>query len=507
MQIYRDQDADLSYLENRRIAVIGYGNQGRSQALNLRDSGLQVVIGNQDDGYAKVAEEDGFEVLSISQAVSSSQVVMLLIPDEVMPAIFQQHIQPHLHTGDVLVFASGYNVAFELLLPPPDVDIVLVAPRMIGTGVRDLYLQGRGFPSFIGVSQDFSGQAQQIALALAKGIGSTRYGAVQVTFRQEAELDLFTEQCFGPAFGSVLTSAVDLLLEQGYPPAAVLLELYMSGELAYTFQKMAEMGIIEQSSLHSRTSQYGSLTRGMRFLTPETRQRMLEGLEEIRSGDFAREWQAEQAAGTPTLDTVKAAARSMPLHQLEQELLQATGALTHLDSPPTVESPPLSTQPIAPNQTSYPQKTERKRFGLRAKQQPTAKASDRELDERELHQVLEVFLRDCRTDQRLLEFSQERQICFHYQLSSPEIEFYMQFENGLIETAFVPPPVEAQVLLLMEASVMDGVFTRRINPMRAALSGQMRFQGDARRALSSQSIQDDLCRLYTAARSRIDDGK
>jgi ketol-acid reductoisomerase len=323
MRVYHDQDADSHILEGRRIAVIGYGNQGRAQALNLRDSGLDVIVGNREDDYAARAREDGFRVLSIEQATAEADVVMLLIPDEITPAVFEEEVAPHLSEGSVLVFASGYNIAFDFIAPPPFVDVVLVAPRMIGAGVRELYLSGRGFPSFIGVAQDRSGQAREIALALAKSISSTRFGVVEVTFAQEAELDLFTEQCFAPAFGRVLTTAVDILLEEEYPPEAVLLELYMSGELSYTLGKMAELGAIEQSALHSPTSQYGSMSRGMRFALPELRDRMREGLEEIRSGRFAREWAAEQTAGYPMLEMLREAARSLPLHRLEQELRQA----------------------------------------------------------------------------------------------------------------------------------------------------------------------------------------
>jgi len=326
MRVYHDGDADLSLIAGRQIAAIGYGNQGRAQALNLRDSGLEVVVGNRDDTYAVRAREDGFAVLPIAQAAEGAGVVMMFVPDEVTPAVFERQIAPHLAEGDVLVFASGYNVAFDLIVLPPFVDVVLVAPRMVGTGVRELYLAGRGFPSFVGVAQDHSGGARGIALALAKGIGSTRAGVVEVTFAQEAELDLFTEQCFGPAFGQVLMTAVHLLLEEGYPPEAVLLELYMSGELAYTLSKMAELGTIEQSALHSRTSQYGSMSRGMRFVLPELWAKMREGLEEIRSGKFAQEWAAEQAAGCPALERLREAARSLPLYRLEQELRQALSA-------------------------------------------------------------------------------------------------------------------------------------------------------------------------------------
>ena len=325
MHALSGQDADLGILEGKRIAVIGYGNQGRAQALNLRDSGLDVIIGNRDDDYARRAREDGFSPLAIEGAAAEGDVVMLLIPDELMPAVYEREIAPHLAEGNVLVFASGYNVAFEFIAPPPRLDVILVAPRMIGAGVRDLYREGRAFPSFIGVAQDHSGRAGDIALALARSIGSTGPGVIEVTFAQEAELDLFTEQCFGPAFGQVLVNAVDLLLDEGYPPAAVLLELYMSGELAYTRGKIAELGLIEQTALHSQTSQYGSMSRGMRFIVPELRGKMREGLDEIRSGKFAREWAAEQEAGAPLLKMLRAAARSLPLYQVEREVRRALG--------------------------------------------------------------------------------------------------------------------------------------------------------------------------------------
>ena len=323
MRLLHDEDADLGLLSSKAIAVIGYGNQGRAQALNLRDSGLDVIIGNRADAYAARAKADRFAVHPIATAASLADVVLLLIPDEIMPAVFRDEIAPRLRQKAVLVFASGYTVAFGLLEPPPRVDTVLVAPRMIGAGVRDLYVEDRGFPAFVGVAQDYSGHARAYALALAKGIGATRMGVAEVTFAQEAELDLFTEQCFGPAFGSVLTSSINLLLDQGYPPEAVLLELYMSGEFAYTLGKIAEMGLVEQAALHSTTSQYGSMSRGLRFQLPELRAKLREGLDEIRTGAFAQEWTEEQAQGSPTLEVLREAAREMPLHALEQELREA----------------------------------------------------------------------------------------------------------------------------------------------------------------------------------------
>ena len=202
--LYRDEDADLAHLEGL-VAVIGYGNQGRAQALNLKESGVDVVIGTIRDESWNAAKADDFEVLDIQSAVERAHIVLLLIPDEVQPSVFKESILPALTPDKVLCFASGYNITFGMIEPPDNVDVVLVAPRMIGVGVRQAYLEGRGFYAFIAVHNDESGQARQVALAIAKGIGATKSGGavLEVTFRQEAELDLFNEQCFGPAFGQV----------------------------------------------------------------------------------------------------------------------------------------------------------------------------------------------------------------------------------------------------------------------------------------------------------------
>jgi ketol-acid reductoisomerase len=512
MRVYRDDDADLTLLRDRRIAVIGYGNQGRAQALNLRDSGLQVIIGNRADEYAARAREDGFSPLPIARAATEGDVVMLLIPDEVMPEVFRADIAPYLSEGKALVFASAYNVAFEQIVPPPTVDVILVAPRMIGAGVRDLYrhsdpilMGGAGFPSFIGVAQDRSSRAQALALALAKGIGSTRMGVVQVTFRQEAELDLFTEQCFGPAFGHVLTSAVGLLLEEGYPPEAVLLELYMSGELSYTMQKIAELGLIEQSALHSRTSQYGSMSRGMRFMLPELRIKLREGLDDIRSGRFVEEWAAEKAAGCPTLEALREAARSLPLYQLERELRQALGS-----GPATARPTPERKAPsLRPGYTQS-----RKSFVARAaawlrglgkgRKAPSNDGTlDAPLRADQVTPLLHAFLARAVEDPALRRFAQSNAITTHYLLTGPEREFYLRFEKGAVTGELGPPPAPAEVLIQAEAEVLDGMLIGRINAMRAAMTGKLVFSGDTRLAIGIQHIQGDLCRLYRQARKDI----
>jgi ketol-acid reductoisomerase len=319
-RIYHDRDADLNYLKDKKIAIIGYGNQGRAQALNLRDSGLEVIVGTLPDISWEQAKADGVTVGGIREAASQGDIIMLLIPDEVMPEVFGQQILPELRDNKVLDFASGYNIAFGLIKPPPFVDVILLAPRMIGVGVRDLYLKGEGFPSFIAVEQDYSGQARDILLALAKGIGSTKAGVIEVTFAQEAEMDLFTEQAVGAIMSAAIQTAIEIEIEAGYPPEAVLLELYMSGEMGIVFNQIVEKGFIRQMDLHSRTSQYGTMTRRPLFATAELKAKMKDILEKIRSGEFAREWMAEQKAGHPVFNDLKQKALSHPLNALEDKV-------------------------------------------------------------------------------------------------------------------------------------------------------------------------------------------
>ncbi|MFW9894338.1 MAG: ketol-acid reductoisomerase [Candidatus Thorarchaeota archaeon] len=289
--IYHEKDGDLSILNGKTIAMIGYGNQGRAQALNLRDSGLNVIVGNIKDKYLRLALNDGFLGYPIAEAVKQSDIAFILLPDEIMNEVFEKEIQAYIRSGSALVFASGYNVGFNLLHPPETVDVLLIAPRMIGIGVRENFLTGTGFFSFIAVNQDVSGHAKNILLALAKGIGTLRKGAIMLTFKQEAELDLFNEQAFGPAFGRVLLSSIYTLIDAGYPPEAVLIEMYMSGEMAYTYKKMAEVGLIKQVDFHSNTSQYGAMSRGIRFRKLPLRTKMQQILEEIQNSKFTREWE------------------------------------------------------------------------------------------------------------------------------------------------------------------------------------------------------------------------
>lgn len=323
--IFHDVDADVAALAGKTVAVIGYGNQGRSQALNVRDSGLATIIGNLDDDYAARARADGFTVLPIAEAAARADVLMLLVPDEVMPGVYADSVRPHLAAGKVLDFASGYTVAFGQIVPPPDVDVVLIAPRMIGPGVRDAYVASTGFPSFVALHQDASRAGMARLLALAKAVGSTRAGCILMSMHDEATLDLFTEQAFGPAFGRVLMAAIDTLVTAGYPPEAVLLELYLSGELAYSFEKIRQVGMMRQMDYHSHTSQYGSLTRSARFgdLDLETRMRTVLG--EIQDGTFAREWSGAGPEAEAMLGRVKAVRDQLPLTGWEERTRRLFG--------------------------------------------------------------------------------------------------------------------------------------------------------------------------------------
>jgi ketol-acid reductoisomerase len=328
MDVIRDADADLQPLLQRPVAIIGYGNQGRAQALNLRDSGVPVLIGSIADSSAARARQDGFEVLDIGSASARGDVLALLIPDEVQREVYEREVAAQLRPGQVLVFAHGYNIHFGLIRPPATVDVIMVAPRMIGINVRRSFERGSGVPAYLAVAQDASGSARRIALAWAKGIGATRAGVLDTTFAQETELDLFAEQGVWPIIMRDLLMSYEVLVEAGFPPEMVALELYGSGEAAEIFRQMARVGVIEQMRLHSQTSQYGTLSRGPRMLPDETRERLRETLREIRSGVFATEWSAEQAGGYRRFDALREAAHAHEINRAEvlgRELLERSG--------------------------------------------------------------------------------------------------------------------------------------------------------------------------------------
>lgn len=320
-QIYYDRDADISKLDEKRVGLIGYGNQGRAQALNMRDSGLSdIYIGTARDETFTRAREDGFRVDDIPEVAIESDILFLLIPDEVMPGVYHEQILPQLEPGNVLNFASGYNITFGHIVPPDHIDTIMVAPRMIGDGVRNNYLNGEGYPAFIAVEQDASGNALQTALALAKAMGATNMGSIEVTFRDETMLDLLAEQAVWPMIISILIETFHFEVEQGHPPAASLIELYMSSEPAYIFEKMAEDGLFRQFPYHSHTSQYGQLSRIETLDKTFIRKTLEEAYRFIEKGEFAREWEKEQERGLPELKRLLDQAYNSTISEMEDTI-------------------------------------------------------------------------------------------------------------------------------------------------------------------------------------------
>lgn len=316
--IYFEDDGNLGDVKGKKIAVIGYGNQGRAQALNLKDSGLDVIIGNKEDDYKKKALNDGFDVFAIPDAVKKVDIVFILTPDETMLELYKKDIEPNLKEGACINFASGYNIAFDLIIPSDKIDVIMIAPRMIGVGVRENYLTGDGYFSFISVHQDSTGKAKQILLALSKAVGTLKKGAIEISMKQEAILDLFNEQAFGPAFGRVLLTAIKVLIKNGLPPEAVLIEMYMSNEMSYTYTKMGQIGLVKQTNFHSHTSQYGAMSRGARYMGLPLEEKMQRSYDEISSGKFAKEWDGKLAKLKFKL--IKYFAMKQKINKIEQEV-------------------------------------------------------------------------------------------------------------------------------------------------------------------------------------------
>jgi len=320
-RVYRDDDADLGHLHDRSVVVIGYGKQGRAQALNLKESGARVTVASIRDSSAEKAEADGFRVVPIEGSARGADILLLLVPDEVQRSVYEQFLAPDLGRGHTLCFAHGYNYHFGHIRPPREVDVVLVAPRMIGAIVRTAFERGAGVPAYVSVGQDGSGQAHQTMLAIAKGIGCTRAGVVEMTFEDETVLDLFLEQTLMPIFSRSMLWGFDLLVEAGFDPGVVTLELYGSGEMAEVFQACAQVGFFEQLlRFHSRTAQYGELSRTDTILGEPVRQAMANTLADIRSGAFAKEWAAEEKNGLPRFNAMLQAARDHPINRAEREI-------------------------------------------------------------------------------------------------------------------------------------------------------------------------------------------
>ncbi|BCW95069.1 MAG: ketol-acid reductoisomerase [Fimbriimonadales bacterium] len=314
-QVYTEADAPLTPLQDRTIAIIGYGSQGRAQAQNLRDSGLQVLIGARQGLSWERAQADGFPVAPVAEAVARADVLMLLVSDEQQPRLYAEQIAPHLRTGHALGFAHGFNIHFGQITPPEDIDVFMVSPKAVGPQLRRLFLQGHGAPCLIAVHQNYTGEAKGIALAYARALGGTRAGVYETTFREECECDLFGEQavlCGGvPA---LIRAAFETLVEAGYTPEVAYFECLH--ELKLITDLIYESGIRGMEFAISDTAHYGALTRGARIVDTHTRETLRQILHEIQTGAFAREWILENLAGRPVFHALEQASAQHPIEQV-----------------------------------------------------------------------------------------------------------------------------------------------------------------------------------------------
>ncbi len=297
--IYYDKDADPKLIQGKKVAVIGYGSQGHAHALNLKENGVDVRVGLRPGSNSQVkAEADGLNVMPVSEAAKWGDVVMILVPDTAQPDIYQAEIAPYMHAGKTLMFAHGFNIRFDTITPPPDVDVSMVAPKAPGHRVREVFVEGGGTPCLLAVHQDASGQAKDLALSYAYAIGGTRAGVLETTFAEETETDLFGEQavlCGGVT--ALVKAGFEILVEAGYQPELAYFECLH--ELKLIVDLMYQGGLNYMRYSVSDTAEHGDYTAGPRLITEETKYEMSQMLKEIQDGTYAREWIEENKKGRP----------------------------------------------------------------------------------------------------------------------------------------------------------------------------------------------------------------
>lgn len=313
VKVLYNGDIQEEVLQGRKIAVIGYGSQGHAHALNLKESGFDVVVGLRSGKSWDKAVEDGVDVRSVAEATAAADVVMVLLPDEKQPKVYEESIRPNLEAGNTLVFAHGFNIHFSQIVPPADVDVFLVAPKGPGHLVRRTYTEGAGVPALYAVYQDYSGQAQDVALAYAKGIGAARAGVLETTFQEETETDLFGEQavlCGGTT--ALIKAGFETLVEAGYQPEVAYFECLH--ELKLIVDLLYEGGLENMRYSISDTAQWGDFVSGPRVVNEDTKARMKDILKDIQTGAFAKGWILENQANRPQFNAIN---RSENNHQIE----------------------------------------------------------------------------------------------------------------------------------------------------------------------------------------------
>ncbi len=320
MNVYYDKDADLSLIQGKKVAILGYGSQGHAHANNLKESGVSVVVGLRPNSQSEAkAKSAGLEVMSIEDAVANSDVIMILAPDEHQAALYKDQIAPNIKKGATIAFAHGFNVHFEQIEPREDLDVIMIAPKGPGHLVRSTYKEGGGVPTLIAVFQDASGSAQKTAMSYASANGGGRAGIIETTFREETETDLFGEQavlCGGAT--ALVQAGFETLTEAGYAPEMAYFECLH--ELKLIVDLMYQGGIANMRYSISNTAEYGDLTRGPRVVTDETKAEMKKILSEIQSGKFAREFILENQAGAATLKAMRRQGREHPIEEVGDKL-------------------------------------------------------------------------------------------------------------------------------------------------------------------------------------------
>lgn len=319
-KVYYEQDADLNILRGKRVAVIGYGSQGHAQAQNLRDSGVTVVVGLYEGSRSwESAQADGLDVATVSQAAADADIVHLLIPDEIQSQVYREEIRPHLTAGRALGVSHGFSIHFHQVVPPPDVDVFMIAPKSPGHLLRRMYLEGKGVPALLAVHQDYSGKAKALALTYAQGIGCLRAGVIETTFREETESDLFGEQtvlCGG--ISELIKAGYETLVAAGYAPEIAYFECLHEMKLIVDLIYEGGLGLMRYSV--SNTAKFGDFTRGRRIITDETRAEMRRILSEIQSGAFAKEWILENQAGRPVFSARYQQETQHPIEEIGRQL-------------------------------------------------------------------------------------------------------------------------------------------------------------------------------------------
>ena len=320
VKIYYDNDADFKYIQNKTIAIIGYGIQGRGQTLNLRDSGLKVIVGQRagSPNYDQ-AKKDGFNPVDAEQAAQQADIIQILTQDHVQAELYKKAIKKHLKKGKSLVFSHGFNIHFKQIMPPKDIDVWMIAPKGPGSLVRKQYEEGKGVPCLVAIYQDPSGNALKNALAYAKGIGGTRAGVIHTTFKEETETDLFGEQvvlCGGTS--ELVKASFETLVEAGYQPEIAYFECLH--ELKLIVDLIYEGGIKGMRKRVSDTAEYGDYTRGKRIVNERTRKEMKKILKEVQSGKFAREWIRENRNGRPNFNKMRKESEDHSVEQVGEKL-------------------------------------------------------------------------------------------------------------------------------------------------------------------------------------------